>query len=147
MPPGSQPSPNITISSSSSSASSTSQPPSSSLSAGGPSSPSVALTESGMVVEQTTDGDWTYDPNEPRYCICNQVSYGDMVACDNEAVISIFKILIVSSLTEFHSFSSFHFQCPFEWFHYPCVGITQSPKGKWYCPKCTASMKRRGVRK
>jgi inhibitor of growth protein 3 len=30
--------------------------------------------------------DWTYDPNEPRYCICNQVSYGDMVACDNEDV-------------------------------------------------------------
>lgn len=30
-----------------------------------------------------TDGEWTYDPNEPRYCLCNQVSYGDMVACDN----------------------------------------------------------------
>ena len=27
-----------------------------------------------------------YDPNEPRYCICNQVSYGDMVACDNDDV-------------------------------------------------------------
>lgn len=39
-----------------------------------------------MAVEQTPDGEWTYDPNEPRYCICNQVSYGDMVACDNEAV-------------------------------------------------------------
>lgn len=32
------------------------------------------------------DGEWTYDPNEPRYCLCNQVSYGDMVACDNEDV-------------------------------------------------------------
>ncbi len=30
--------------------------------------------------------DWPYDPNEPRYCVCNQVSYGDMVACDNEDV-------------------------------------------------------------
>lgn len=29
------------------------------------------------------DQDWSYDPNEPRYCVCNQVSYGDMVACDN----------------------------------------------------------------
>jgi inhibitor of growth protein 3 len=71
------------------------------------------LDESG----QSTD--WTYDPNEPRYCICNQVSYGDMVACDNE-------------------------DCPFEWFHYPCVGITQPPKGKWYCPQCTSAMRRRG---
>lgn len=81
----------MTITSSSSSAtSSTSQPPSSSLTAGGSSSPSVVLNEAGMIVEQTPDGDWTYDPNEPRYCICNQVSYGDMVACDNEAVNIIF---------------------------------------------------------
>lgn len=51
-----------------------------------PDSPSVVLNENGLVVEQTPDGEWSYDPNEPRYCICNQVSYGDMVACDNEAV-------------------------------------------------------------
>lgn len=37
----------------------------------------------------TEEVDWTYDPNEPRYCICNQVSYGDMVACDNEDVRNI----------------------------------------------------------
>lgn len=42
--------------------------------------------ENGLVVEQTPEGEWSYDPNEPRYCICNQVSYGDMVACDNDAV-------------------------------------------------------------
>lgn len=67
------------------------------------------VNKDGMVVEQTAEGEWTYDPNEPRYCICNQVSYGEMVACDNA-------------------------ECPLEWFHYPCVGITTSPKGKWYCP-------------
>lgn len=84
-----------------------------------PASPSVDATAQNAEV---TDGEWTYDPNEPRYCLCNQVSYGDMVACDNE-------------------------DCPSEWFHYPCVGITAPPKGKWYCPQCTASMKRRGGRK
>ncbi|KAF8775655.1 hypothetical protein HU200_004434 [Digitaria exilis] len=26
------------------------------------------------------------DPNEPTYCICHQISYGDMIACDNENV-------------------------------------------------------------
>ncbi|XP_067641877.1 inhibitor of growth protein 3 [Eurosta solidaginis] len=82
----------------------------------------LTINENGLVVEQTPEGEWSYDPNEPRYCTCNQVSYGDMVACDNDA-------------------------CPYEWFHYPCVGITQPPKGKWYCPKCTASMRRRGNRK
>lgn len=69
----------------------------------------------------TPEQEW-YDPSEPRYCICNQVSYGDMVACDNE-------------------------DCPYEWFHYPCVGIEAPPKGKWYCPTCTANMARRKGRK
>nr|XP_023012819.1 inhibitor of growth protein 3 isoform X1 [Leptinotarsa decemlineata] len=84
-----------------------------------PESPNVEVSNQNAEV---TDGEWTYDPNEPRYCLCNQVSYGDMVACDNE-------------------------DCPSEWFHYPCVGITAPPKGKWFCPQCTSSMKRRGGRK
>ena len=35
--------------------------------------------------EHPPNMEW-FDPNEPRYCICNHVSYGDMVACDNEDV-------------------------------------------------------------
>ena len=38
----------------------------------------------------------------------------------------------------------FLLQCPIEWFHYGCVGLTQAPKGKWYCPQCMVAMKRRG---
>ncbi|XP_072181864.1 inhibitor of growth protein 3-like [Diadema setosum] len=68
--------------------------------------------------ESSQSYDWAYDPNEPRYCVCNQVSYGEMVGCDNP-------------------------KCPIEWFHYGCVGITNPPKGKWFCPQCTAAMKRR----
>lgn len=72
-------------------------------------------------VEVVTEGaavEWTYDPNEPRYCVCNHVSYGEMVGCDND-------------------------KCPIEWFHYGCVGLVEAPKGKWYCPQCTQTMKRR----
>ena len=48
--------------------------------------------------------------SEPTYCFCNNVSYGDMIACDNEA-------------------------CMYEWFHFSCVGITRKPNpGElWYC--------------
>lgn len=56
-----------------------------------PESPSMILGENGLVVEANSD-DWSYDPNEPRYCVCNQVSYGDMVACDNEAVSAFYGI-------------------------------------------------------
>ena len=40
--------------------------------------------------------------NEPRYCYCNQVSYGEMVGCDSD-------------------------NCPKEWFHLQCVGLTRAP--------------------
>ena len=53
------------------------------------------------------------DSTEPRYCLCDHVSYGEMIACDNA-------------------------DCLIEWFHYNCVGITEQPKGKWYCPNCLA---------
>lgn len=48
---------------------------------------------------------------EPTYCVCRQVSYGDMICCDNDA-------------------------CDIEWFHFQCVSLTSKPKGKWYCPNC-----------
>ncbi|KAI8810409.1 inhibitor of growth protein 4-like protein [Cladochytrium replicatum] len=57
--------------------------------------------------------DMAVDPSEPTYCICNQVSYGEMIACDDD-------------------------ECVGQWFHYTCVGLTGQVKGKWYCPDCTA---------
>lgn len=51
--------------------------------------------------------DMPVDPNEPTYCLCHQVSYGEMIGCDNPDVsISNFYIfqlgclkLIVLALT------------------------------------------------
>ncbi|KAL0277087.1 UNVERIFIED_CONTAM: hypothetical protein PYX00_004490 [Menopon gallinae] len=62
--------------------------------------------------------DMPVDPNEPTYCLCHQVSYGEMIGCDNV-------------------------DCPIEWFHFACVGLTTKPKGKWFCPKCTADRKKK----
>ncbi|KAK8398220.1 hypothetical protein O3P69_003853 [Scylla paramamosain] len=62
--------------------------------------------------------DMPVDPNEPTYCLCHQVSYGEMIACDK-------------------------MDCPIEWFHFACVGLTTKPKGKWYCPKCSTERKKK----
>ena len=43
---------------------------------------------------------WQDDPNEPRYCLCNQVSYGEMVGCDNNDVSVIFKATIWAPMGE-----------------------------------------------
>ncbi|CAH8483730.1 hypothetical protein MS3_00001981 [Schistosoma haematobium] len=50
-------------------------------------------------------------PDERLYCICQKVSFGDMIACDNKF-------------------------CEVEWFHFSCVDVRVQPKGKWYCPYC-----------
>lgn len=55
--------------------------------------------------------DMPVDPNEPTYCLCHQVSFGEMIGCDN-------------------------IDCPIEWFHFQCVGLTSKPKGKWFCSRC-----------
>lgn len=62
------------------------------------------------------------DPNEPKYCTCQQVSFGEMIACDNK-------------------------DCPIEWFHFPCVDLKLKPKGKWYCPECYNANKKWKQRK
>lgn len=49
------------------------------------------------------------------YCTCRTVSHGDMVACDND-------------------------NCPYEWFHWKCVGLTREPVGTWFCDECRKTM-------
>ncbi|KAI0136950.1 hypothetical protein BJ170DRAFT_36503 [Xylariales sp. AK1849] len=64
------------------------------------------------------DDEGDIDANEPRYCYCNGVSYGEMVACDAD-------------------------DCEKEWFHLGCVGLRSAPSSstKWYCDNCKSRMK------
>jgi hypothetical protein len=52
------------------------------------------VTEETMETEESIEDEWAPEPNEPRYCLCNQVSYGDMVACDNPDVRMICYLII-----------------------------------------------------
>lgn len=65
----------------------------------------------GKSEREVSPPDLPIDPDEPTYCLCEQVSYGEMIGCDND-------------------------ECPIEWFHFSCVGLHHKPKGKWFCPKC-----------
>ncbi len=71
----------------------------------------VANSGLGMNNYRRFDHDMPVDPNEPTYCICHRVSFGEMVCCDSS-------------------------DCPTQWFHFECVGLTSSPKGKWFCADC-----------
>ncbi|GMF05886.1 unnamed protein product [Ambrosiozyma monospora] len=73
---------------------------------------SVASTgPSGPSGGNNKGGNGGANEDDELYCFCQQVSYGDMIACDNS-------------------------NCKYEWFHYGCVGLTEPPKGIWYCPDC-----------
>ncbi|EME50110.1 hypothetical protein DOTSEDRAFT_68845 [Dothistroma septosporum NZE10] len=63
-------------------------------------------------------GEEYIDPQEPRYCVCGDVSWGTMIACDND-------------------------DCEKEWFHLDCVDLTGMPprRTKWYCPDCRKRLK------
>jgi Chromatin remodeling protein, contains PhD zinc finger len=39
-----------------------------------------------MNLENLENSNTPKESNEPRYCICNGVSYGDMIKCDNPYV-------------------------------------------------------------
>lgn len=56
-------------------------------------------------VARRARGEEDDDPEEPRYCYCNGVSYGEMVACDSD-------------------------DCSREWFHLACVGLKVAPGSK-----------------
>ena len=51
--------------------------------------------------EEMAAGD-DIDPNEPRYCFCGDVSYGEMVGCDNDDVSRSFSCLIDFSVASPH---------------------------------------------
>ncbi|KAK9349262.1 hypothetical protein V1522DRAFT_396073 [Lipomyces starkeyi] len=50
--------------------------------------------------------------SQKTYCICDDVSYGDMIACDDK-------------------------NCKIEWYHLGCVNMKRPPRGEWICPLCT----------
>ncbi|ODA76652.1 hypothetical protein RJ55_07923 [Drechmeria coniospora] len=56
--------------------------------------------------------------DDKKYCLCHHVSYGNMVACDND-------------------------NCPYEWFHWSCVGLKNEPNGTWYCPVCAEKFQKK----
>ena len=78
------------------------------------------------------------DPDEPRYCVCGDVSFGTMICCENSEVrsstsrMAFWKMM----LTDVSS------QCEKEWFHLECVGLEEPPgrRAKWYCPDCKAKL-------
>ncbi|KAJ8095111.1 hypothetical protein PM082_010330 [Marasmius tenuissimus] len=58
--------------------------------------------------------------DQQRYCYCNEISFGEMLACDNS-------------------------DCKIEWFHLECAGLPMLPQEdeSWYCRDCQPKVQRK----
>ena len=57
------------------------------------------------------------EEDKGNWCSCKECKGGEMVACDNKSCLTV-------------------------WFHLECVGLTDVPRGKWYCPTCKCAKKK-----
>lgn len=66
-----------------------------------------------MTPNEEKTGPTTSSITQQTFYYCKGPSEGDMIACDNPT-------------------------CEIEWFHFACLKMTTTPKGKrkWYCPDC-----------
>lgn len=94
-------------------------------------------THGGTAEVEVDDEGNVIDPEEPRYCLCNRVSFGTMIQCDNVDVSNPGsgrgeKEMLMGKQ-----------QCKQEWFHLECVGLEDIPARttKWYCPDCRKALK------
>ena len=75
----------------------------------------VAHTLKSHIEGNDTDEAQYHDQNgedpDATWCYCGGPSYGNMVCCDNS-------------------------ECSIQWFHFKCLRIHSTPKGKWFCPSC-----------
>lgn len=89
------------------------------------------------------------DPSEPKYCHCQRISFGEMIACENPGGWAAAGVDAAGALngeqmtdpaaalakpsTMPHCCTFPGADCPYEWFHFGCVGLTEEnrPKGGW----------------
>ncbi|KRX41326.1 Profilin-1, partial [Trichinella sp. T8] len=81
------------------------------------------FTTSNKEVEEAVPAEAVVHEDEAEdttlYCCCQKVAYGVMIECEAP-------------------------NCPYQWFHLPCVRIKHIPKGTWMCRRCRAKMRKDG---
>ncbi|KAI0832701.1 hypothetical protein BC628DRAFT_1347953 [Trametes gibbosa] len=70
------------------------------------------------VEEAAEDGADAED--QELYCYCQKLSYGEMIACDNDG-------------------------CRYQWFHLSCVNLKPPLPENWYCEECSVKLGIAGV--
>ena len=92
------------------------------------------------------------DPSEPKYCQCQRISFGEMIACENPGgcvggqageregaflPVDCTRLELAPTACPRPSPRPCHphlaTDCPYEWFHFGCVGLTEETRPKGAC--------------
>lgn len=77
--------------------------------------PGCGIPSSGLILTESQTSKCINDTaasKEQRWCYCDQVESGEMIACDNE-------------------------NCKIVGFHFTCLKMDKPPKSsQWFCPDC-----------
>lgn len=80
------------------------------------------------------------DPDEERYCVCGDVSWGEMICCELDEKVwpwTISPTIFISTRMNMAYADYRILQCDYgQWFHMECISLLELPPRtvKWYCP-------------
>ena len=80
------------------------------------------------------------DPDEERYCLCGDISYGEMICCEEDEKVGEDGPPSMKFCSDVELL-----QCEYgQWFHMECVQLLELPARtiKWYCPGCRKKLKK-----
>ena len=94
------------------------------------------------------DGEEGGDPEDQQiYCFCQKLSYGEVRPCCKCIRASLFMMLIRCCAAQMIACDNP--ECPYQWFHLPCVGLKPPLPEHFYCSECIGkgAQKKKGRRK
>lgn len=93
--------------------------------------------------------------DDTLYCFCQKVSFGKVR--QHILLLSVgyssrrrrkdwFIFFLVGGLEFKQMIGCDNKHCRYEWFHVPCLGIKETPTGKWFCPECSGDEPKTGTK-
>ena len=76
-------------------------------------------------------GDGDGDGDDQTYCICNSISYGQMIACDDPQCEKEWVRFYNTVRFRIHAHRNASRQ-----FHLTCMNLEVPPEGRWFCDEC-----------
>jgi inhibitor of growth protein 3 len=105
----------------------------------------VAAAQAQAQDVEVFEGDGEFGPDgevdSKVYCTCRQVSYGEMIGCDDDDCEIEWVSGSVSAGLDWRLLDGEHGLMRYQ-YHLSCLGLPKPPEGNWICPQCAERRKK-----